>query len=47
MLATIARKLFGSKNERDLKKLEPLVREINELEPTMKQLTDDQMKEKD
>jgi len=46
MFGSIARRLFGSKNERDLKKLEPLVRDINELEPAMKQLSDDEMRAK-
>jgi preprotein translocase subunit SecA len=40
MLGSIARKLFGSKNERDLKKLDPLVQAVNELEPSFKSLTD-------
>lgn len=46
MFAAIARKLFGSKNERDLKRLDPLVRAINELEPQMKSLSPDGMKAK-
>lgn len=44
MLGAIARKLFGSKNERDLKKLEPLVERTNELEPAMKALSDEEMR---
>ena len=47
MLGSIARKLFGSKNERDLKKLEPLVQAVNELEPNFKTLTDEAIKSKD
>jgi preprotein translocase subunit SecA len=46
MFSTLARKLFGSKNERDLKKLEPLVRAINELEPSVKALSDEAMRAK-
>ncbi len=46
MLGVIARKLFGSKNERELKRLEPLVRDTNELESTMKALSDEEMKAK-
>ena len=46
MLGSIARKLFGSKNERDLKKLEPLVQAVNELEPNFKTLTDEAIKSK-
>src|SRR4030042_311102 len=46
MLESIARKFFGSKNERDLKRLEPMVQAINELEPVIKPLSDRAMKEK-
>jgi preprotein translocase subunit SecA len=46
MLGVIARKLFGSKNERDLKKLDPLVSSINELEPSMKSLSPEAMASK-
>ncbi len=37
-------KIFGSKNERDIKKLQPLVEEINALEPRIKALSDDELK---
>lgn len=43
MFASLAKKLFGSKNDRELKKIEPIVRTINELEPSIKSLTDEQM----
>ncbi len=43
MFASLAKRLFGSKNDRDLKKIDPLVRAINELEPSIKGLTDEQM----
>ncbi len=46
MIGSIAKKIFGSKNERELKRLEPLVRAINEFEPSMKSLSDEQMKAK-
>ena len=46
MLKTIATKVFGSKNERELKKLWPLVDRINSLEPEMQKLSDDQLKGK-
>jgi preprotein translocase subunit SecA len=46
MIGSIAKKIFGSKNERDLKRLEPLVRAINEFEPSIKSLSDEQMKAK-
>ncbi|MGO9120950.1 MAG: preprotein translocase subunit SecA [Desulfomonilaceae bacterium] len=46
MLDSLARKFFGSKNERDLKRLEPLVQSINEFEPSMKSLSDEAMRAK-
>lgn len=46
MFGALARRLFGSKNERDLKKLDPLVRSVNECEPTVAALTDEQLRGK-
>ena len=37
-------KVFGSKNERELKKIEPLVARINALEPEIKGLSDEALK---
>ncbi len=37
-------KVFGSKNERELKRLEPLVARVNALEPRMQEMTDDELK---
>jgi len=39
-------KVFGSSNERFLKTIKPLIAEINEFEPAVKKLTDDQLREK-
>jgi preprotein translocase subunit SecA len=39
-------KIFGSENERFLKKIQPIIDEINALEPSVKALTDDQLREK-
>ncbi len=39
-------KVFGSSNQRFLKSVEPLVAQINELEPAVKKLTDDQLRAK-
>jgi preprotein translocase subunit SecA len=39
-------KVFGSSNERFLKAIRPLVDEINALEPEIKQLSDDQLRER-
>jgi preprotein translocase subunit SecA len=42
MFGKIIKGIFGSKNERELKKLAPLVDQINQLEPEFKALSDDQ-----
>ncbi|MGB6228789.1 MAG: preprotein translocase subunit SecA, partial [Litorimonas sp.] len=42
----IAKKLFGSENDRKLKKLRPIVARINALEPQMEALTDEQLRAK-
>ncbi len=42
----IVKKVFGSKNERELKRLQPLVEQINRLEPEMQRLTDDELRGK-
>lgn len=41
MIGFLVRKLFGSKNERFLRKLRPLVARINALEPEMQALADE------
>ncbi len=45
MLGSFLTKVFGSKNERDLKKLQPTVDQINALESEMKTLSDDQLRQ--
>jgi len=42
----IASKLFGSSNDREIKKLQPNVEAINALEPEMEALSDDELKAK-
>jgi preprotein translocase subunit SecA len=46
MIGKIVKGIFGSKNERELKKLQPLVEHINSLEPDFKALSDDELKAK-
>jgi len=46
VLSIIIKKVFGTKNERVLKKLCPLVNKINSLEPTTKELKDHELKAK-
>ena len=45
LLKEIAKKLFGTKQDRDLKKLKPLVDTINSIEPKMKAMTDEELKD--
>ena len=46
LATTILKAIFGSKAERDVKKVRPYVRKINELEVQYQSLTDDQLKAK-
>ncbi len=43
MIRGLLKKFIGSKNERDLKRLQPLVEQINALEPEFEKLTDEQL----
>ena len=45
-MINIARKLFGSKNERELKKLRPLIERINALESSLQDLNDSELRGK-
>ena len=44
MLDTLLAKIFGTKNERELKRLRPLVASINEREPALTTLDDDELR---
>ncbi|MGH7923214.1 MAG: preprotein translocase subunit SecA [Candidatus Binatus sp.] len=44
--SSVARKVFGSKNDREMKRLRPDVAEINRLEPEIEALSDDQLRAK-
>jgi preprotein translocase subunit SecA len=46
ILNKVAAKVFGTANERLLKRLWPIVSEINALEPEMKRLSDDELRER-
>ncbi|MGM0465984.1 MAG: preprotein translocase subunit SecA [Acidobacteriota bacterium] len=46
MLNTLLNKIFGTKTERDIKKLQPYVSAVNELEPQIQKLNDQQLREK-
>ncbi len=46
MLGSVAKKLFGSRNDRLVKSYSKIVKQINGLEEQYKGLTDDQLKAK-
>ncbi len=46
MINTLLGKVFGTKNEREVKRLMPRVTAINALEPVMQQLSDEQLRAK-
>lgn len=46
MIGTVLKMVIGSKNERDLKKLQPLVVSINDLEAQVSKLKDHQLQAK-
>jgi preprotein translocase subunit SecA len=46
LIGIVLKKLIGSKNERELKKLQPLVAHINDLEPDVNKLKDHQLQAK-
>src|SRR2546426_6127306 len=46
MINTVLTKIIGTKNERDLKAIRPVVQRINELEPSVVSLSDDQLRAK-
>ncbi len=45
-ITTLARKVFGTQNERELKSIAPIVAKINSLEPEIKKLSDEGLKAK-
>ena len=45
-LTQISRKIFGSRNERELKRMRPAVERINELETEYQALSDDELRSK-
>jgi preprotein translocase subunit SecA len=46
MIDKVLTAIFGSKHERDVKRMLPIVADINALEPEVSSLTDDQLREK-
>src|SRR5512136_1629802 len=45
-MMNIIQKIFGTKNERELKRIAPLVDEINRFEPAVKKLSDEELRAK-
>jgi preprotein translocase subunit SecA len=46
MIGSLIKKIVGSKNERELKRIQPLVDQINQWEPKISPLSDDQLRAK-
>ncbi|MFH1830096.1 MAG: preprotein translocase subunit SecA [Pseudomonadota bacterium] len=46
MISGILKKIFGTKNERELKRMQPIVLKINSLEPEIQALSDEQLRAK-
>jgi preprotein translocase subunit SecA len=46
MIGDLIKKIVGSKNERELKRIQPLVQRINQFEPKVSPLSDDQLRGK-
>ena len=46
MINTVIAKVFGTKNERELKRLVPLVQQISALEPEIQKLSDQELRAK-
>jgi len=46
LINTLLGKVFGTKNEREIKRLQPRVQAINALEPEIQKLSDDQLRAK-
>ena len=46
MIGNIFKKIFGTKNDREVKRIRKIVAAINSLEPDFEKLTDEQLREK-
>ena len=42
----LVQKVFGTRSEREIKRIEPLVKKIEELRPTMMEMSDEQLRDK-
>lgn len=46
MLKKLGEKIFGTSDDREIKKMQKLVNKINEIEPIFEKLTDEQLQHK-
>jgi preprotein translocase subunit SecA len=46
MIGSLIKKIVGSKNERELKRIQPLVNQVNQMEPKVNPLSNDQLQAK-
>ncbi len=46
MIQPILKSIFGTKHDREMKAIKPIVDRINSLEPAVQQMSDDQLKAK-
>lgn len=46
MIVPLLKKIFGTKNERELKRIQPIVKQINDLESSIKNLSDSELQRK-
>jgi preprotein translocase subunit SecA len=46
MINSLAKKIFGTKNERDINRLQPTIDQINSLEPSLRVLSDKSLRDK-
>src|SRR4030042_869759 len=44
MFGSLIKKIVGSKNERELKRIRPIVQKINDVEPAPRPLSDEQLR---
>jgi len=44
MITNFLTKIFGSKNERELKKIQPIVEKVNAFEPQIQAMSDEKLK---
>ncbi|OGP89829.1 MAG: preprotein translocase subunit SecA [Deltaproteobacteria bacterium RBG_16_48_10] len=46
MIGSLIKKIVGSKNERELKRIQPIIQQVTQLEPKIQPLSDDQLRAK-